>query len=98
MAFARNVSLQCYDIFCKFGTYILWQYFNDVREQISHLVIPLTPRYISRWFGPRAVQLCSGDSFVIQSDDRIYKLPFFASESLKTMMIIVRSWPLKISH
>ena len=46
----------------------------------NHYTIPLTDRYIKTLIGADAVQVRSGNSFVIQTDSHIFKCPFGMQE------------------
>lgn len=66
----RSVALEQREIFDA----------NGIRaQQPFQSVIPLTSSFLGM-FGADAIQLCSGDSFVIQTTDNIYKFPFFVPE------------------
>ena len=50
-------------------------------------VLRLSKQFLERNFGRGAMQLCSGESFVIQANNLIYKLPFFQNEFRRLLFL-----------
>ena len=69
--------------------------FHDQRRMFDNLsavplnpyVIPLTQSFLTSEFGEDAKQLCSGESFVVSSDQWIYKKPFLSEDFSRLVLL-----------
>jgi hypothetical protein len=65
-------------------------YKNDSSDNPRHdFVLPLTCEFLGQ-FGENAVQLSSGESFVVQAEGSVFKFPFFPLQIRKLNRLLFK--------